>query len=40
MEIIEMIGWMALGFLPTLSILEFMTRKLAARISGRLFLKR
>jgi len=40
MDIIEIIRWMALGFLPMLSLLELITRKLAAGISSRLFLKR
>jgi hypothetical protein len=31
---------MALGFFPTLSLLELITRKLAEGISSRLFLKR
>lgn len=33
-----MIGWMALGFVPTYAALEVGTRKLARRISARLFL--
>jgi len=40
MDIIEIIEWMALGFLPMLSLLELITQKLAAGISSRLFLER
>lgn len=40
MDIIEIIGWTALGFFPMFSSLELITRKLAAGISSRLFLKR
>lgn len=38
MEIIEMIAWMVLGFVPTYAALEVGTRKLAKRMSARLFL--
>lgn len=31
MEYIEMIGWMAVGFIPTLGMLEYTSRKLAKR---------
>jgi hypothetical protein len=34
---IEMIGWIALGFVPTLGMLEYTTRKLAKRMLVRLF---
>jgi hypothetical protein len=34
----EMIGWMALGFIPTYGALEIVTHKLAKRMSARLFL--
>jgi hypothetical protein len=29
MELLEMVGWVALGFLPTLGALEVVNRKLA-----------
>ena len=32
-----MIGWIALGFVPTLGMLEYTTRKLAKRMLVRLF---
>jgi len=38
METLEMIGWMALGFIPTYGALEIATHKLAKRMSARLFL--
>lgn len=37
---IEMIGWIALGFVPTLGMLEYTTRKLAKRMLVRLFVER
>jgi hypothetical protein len=40
MELIEMMGWMALGFVPTFAALEVGTRKLAKRMSGKLSLNR
>ena len=38
MEVIEMIGWMVLGFVPTYAAVGVGTRKLAKRMSARLFL--
>jgi hypothetical protein len=37
MEYIEMIGWLALGFVPTLATLEYTTRKLARRTLAKLY---
>ena len=37
MEFIEMIGWLALGFVPTLTTLEYTTRKLARRTLAKLY---
>jgi hypothetical protein len=34
MEILEIIGWIALGFVPTYAVLEVGTRKLAKRMSA------
>ena len=39
MEYIEMIGWIALGFVPTLGMLEYTNRKLAKRTLVRLFVE-
>lgn len=39
MEYIEMIGWLALGFVPTLATLEYTTRKLARRTLGTLYVR-
>jgi hypothetical protein len=38
METLEMIGWISLGFVPSYLALEVGTRKLARRISAKLFL--
>jgi hypothetical protein len=38
MEILEMIGWISLGFVPSYIALEIGTRKLARRISAKLLL--
>jgi hypothetical protein len=39
MELFEMVGWVALGFIPTLGTLEFVSRKLATiRKAGELSL--
>jgi hypothetical protein len=38
MEIPEMIGWMASGFVPTYIVLEVGTRELVKRLSARLYL--
>jgi hypothetical protein len=40
MEYIEMIGWIALGFIPTLGMLEYTTQKLAKRTLVRLYIER
>ena len=40
MEFIEMIRWIALGFVPTLGMLEYTTRKLDKRTLVRLFVER
>lgn len=37
MELLEMIGWFAVGFAPTLATLEYTTRKLARRTLARLY---
>ena len=39
MELVELIGWTALGFLPTYVALELGTRKLANRMPKGLFIK-
>ena len=39
MEFIEMIGWLALGFVPTLATLEYTTRK-AKRTLSKLYVSR
>ncbi len=39
MELIEMMGWLALGFAPTLATLEYTTHKLARRMSARLYVR-
>jgi hypothetical protein len=36
MELVELMGWMALGFIPTYAALEVGTRKLAKRMSAKL----
>ncbi len=37
MELLEMIGWVALGFIPTLGALEIVSRKLATiRYAGEM----
>jgi hypothetical protein len=38
MEILEMVGWISLGFIPIYVALEVGSRKLARRISARQFL--
>ena len=38
MELIELMGWMALGFIPTYAALEVGTRKLAKKVSSRLLI--
>jgi hypothetical protein len=39
MELFEMIGWVALGFLPTLGALQLVSRKLATiRYDGEMSL--
>jgi hypothetical protein len=40
MELVELIGWMALGFVPTYAALEVGSRKLARRMSAKLSLNR
>jgi hypothetical protein len=40
MELLELIGWMALGFVPTYAALEVGTRKLARRMSAKLSMYR
>lgn len=40
MELVELIGWMALGFIPTYAALEVGTRKLAKKMSVRLSINR
>ena len=35
MEILEMVGWISLGFIPSYVALEVGSRKLARRISAR-----
>ena len=40
MELIEMIGWLALGFVPTLATLEYTTRKVARRTLAKLYVSR
>ena len=40
MELIEMIGWLALGFVPTLATLEYTTRKVAKRTLSKLYVSR
>jgi hypothetical protein len=38
MEILEMVGWISLGFIPSYVALEVGSRKPARRISARQFL--
>ncbi len=38
MEILETVGWISLGFIPSYVALEVGSRKLARRISARQFL--
>jgi hypothetical protein len=40
MELIELMGWMALGFIPTYAALEVGTRKLAKRMSAKISINR
>jgi hypothetical protein len=40
MELVESIGWMALGFVPTYAALEVGTRKLAKRMTAKLSINR
>jgi len=40
MELIEMIGWLSLGFVPTLVTLEYTTRKVARRTLAKLYVSR
>jgi len=40
MELIEMIGWFALGFVPTLVTLKYTTRKVNRRTLAKLYVSR
>ena len=38
MEFLEMFGWVVLGFVPTLGVLEMASRKLGTTMRSRMFM--